>query len=59
LIPSYFETVYRPDPKHVNGMGTGPVEMDGRAVEGDIAPVRTVVARWEEVEEKTIGGGGA
>ncbi len=59
LIPSYFETVYRPDPKHVNGVGVGPVEMDGRAVEGNIAPVRTVVARWEEVGEKTVDGGGA
>jgi hypothetical protein len=59
MIPSYYETVYRPGPKHVNGMGNGPVEMDGRALTGDITPVKTVAAKWEEVEEKAVGVGGA
>jgi len=58
-IPSYYETVYRPDPKHVNGMGTSPIEMDGRALAGNVTPVRTVTAKWEEVGEKAVGSGGA
>lgn len=58
-IPSYYETVYRPDPKHINGMGTSPVEMDGRALAGNVTPVRMVAAKWEEVGEKAVGSGGA
>ncbi|KAG9191971.1 hypothetical protein G6011_10705 [Alternaria panax] len=56
-IPSYYETVYRPGPKHINGGGIGPTEIDGRAVTEGVAP-RMIEAKWEEVGEKTIGGGG-
>lgn len=56
-IPSYYETVYRRDPKHINGMGIGPIEMDGKALMGNSTPGRTVAAKWEEVEEKVVGGG--
>jgi hypothetical protein len=57
MIPSYYETMYRPDAKHINGGGIGPMEIDGRAVAGETAPVRMTDAKWEEVDEKTVGEG--
>jgi hypothetical protein len=51
-ILSYFETVYRPDPKDVN-QSVGPAEMDG--TETAISPdqVRPVPKpAWEEVEKR-------
>jgi hypothetical protein len=51
-IPSYFETVYRPDPMHVN-QSVGPAEMDG--TETAVSPDRVTPAlkpAWEEVEKR-------
>jgi hypothetical protein len=51
-IPSYFETVYRPGPMHVNGL-MGPAEMD--STETAISPDRVTPATrpaWEEVEKR-------
>ncbi|KAF1834022.1 hypothetical protein BDW02DRAFT_579891 [Decorospora gaudefroyi] len=60
--PSYFETVYRPRPVHVNGQ-VGPAEMDAtRANTGAIATGDAVVEnftaapparpKWEEVDKR-------
>ncbi|CAG5145768.1 uncharacterized protein ALTATR162_LOCUS1766 [Alternaria atra] len=55
--PSYYESVYRPGPKHINGGKMGPMEIDGRAVTGETTTARMTEAKWEEVGEKTAGGG--